>query len=168
MVSTTKGSCNNSRTNRRNRRNSWILQLYREFYHVGFHVSKSSSSRNSEKFSFNRSCRLFIGILENSEKCPGMALLWSFFIVNCKPSNYRLYLALTFMFLKFSKIPEIKRAVESRRQALIDSLQNSCSKELFGKVPGRDDYTLKGLHPGNFGSNHFFTRPEDGCFGKLK
>ena len=50
--------------------------------------------KNSEKFSFIQSCRLFEGvlkILENSQE----KLLWSFFRANCKPSNNSLqsYLA---------------------------------------------------------------------------
>ena len=45
------------------------------------------------------------------------------------------------MFLKFCKIPEITSAVEF--QALAGSLQNSCSKELLKKVPGRSANVLK-------------------------
>ena len=51
--------------------------------------SKSSSSRNFEKFPFNWSLRLFKKYFENFVKCPGKALLRSFFIANCKAFKFQ-------------------------------------------------------------------------------
>ena len=47
------------------------------------------------------------------------------------------------------------------QQALTGSLQNSCSKELFGKIPRKACECTLGLHPGCFFLEHQWT-PLDG------
>ena len=82
------------------------------------------------------------------------------------------------MFLKFGKIPEITRAVDSflQKQTLTVSLQNSCSKELFGKVPGRPASVIKkdsavGFLLGNmqnFSEQLFFQNTNEQMFPKTQ
>ena len=112
--------------------------------------SKSSSSRNFEKFPFNWSLRLFKKYFENFVKCPGKALLRSFFIANCKAFKFQ---APTFF-----------------------TQHAFSSEELFGKVPGRPTSIVKknstldillGICR-NFRSSYFFKTPIVGCFRKFK
>ena len=100
---------------------------------------------------------MFLSCFENFGKIPGIALQWSFCLENCGPINYKLQL---FVFLKFWKIPAIKITLELLsnqnsyfrtayqnsyfRTAYLEALlQNSCPKQLSGKLPGRSASALK-------------------------
>ena len=117
-------------------KNLCILRLYQKLYHMHWYVSNRSSSRNLGKSPFTKVAGL------QSTGCNGTRnkLLTKFLKVFLE--NYSIQ---PWVFLKFQKMFEIMAAVNSflEKQMLTGSLQNSCCRQLFGKLPGRSVSVLK-------------------------